>query len=135
MYRIRNPATRRMLDLPDPHNKILKCAKMFYMTETDNYKLVISIATKEQEGGCEVLTVGTDLSWRTLDIPCFYNLKMKKDQLYSVAIDDIYFLISTCESKIRDFRELLCLEMGNESFETRKSPQAFFSDWKKCSTY
>ncbi|CAI9087729.1 OLC1v1021876C1 [Oldenlandia corymbosa var. corymbosa] len=122
-YRIQNPATKYKLDLPDPHHN-LKYTKLVYLPSTDTYKLINVYGKKGSRlGGCEVLSIGTDMAWRTLDIPSFYDLNRRRMKGSYGSIDDRFYYMRFSSHQI------VCLEMDSESFKILKVPQALFQSW------
>ncbi|XP_050229552.1 uncharacterized protein LOC126678700 [Mercurialis annua] len=84
-YRIRNPATKRVLNLPTPSfatmdHQITIC----YDCKTRMYKLVAAYSFQKEtnsRGGCEILTLGDDLSWRIIEIPSLHDLDLEKEKI------------------------------------------------------
>ncbi|XP_019157534.1 PREDICTED: F-box protein At5g65850-like [Ipomoea nil] len=124
-YRIRNPATKQKLDLPNPHGPLLFIS-MFFLSTSNDYKAVY-IHHKEGTTSCAadvaVLTIGTDSSWRSLDIPSLHNMKSQRGQILRKSIAEVYYIIV-----LRDY-EIVCLEMETENFTSVQIPERLFPDW------
>lgn len=90
-YRVRNPATKKMLDLSGPWDTVNEMW-MLYPQTTNKYKLAcVCVGKGTKHGGCDVLTLGRrDLNWRTLDIPNLYDLGSKGVRSYVVATGDLW---------------------------------------------
>ncbi|PIN26461.1 hypothetical protein CDL12_00786 [Handroanthus impetiginosus] len=68
-YSLRNPATRSVLELPDPHRYNYGFA-LSYVPSTRNYRIVAFYHDKEAGvDSCEVLTPGCSKAWRRLAFP------------------------------------------------------------------
>ncbi|KAL3519568.1 hypothetical protein ACH5RR_017717 [Cinchona calisaya] len=140
-YRLRNPATKEILDLPNPRDTVYYI-KMFYLPKTNNYKLVY-VCGKEgtrrgkkgtRKGGCEVMTLGTDCTRRRLDIPSLYNLGSKRAWLNLVVTDDLFFITKFYDPGFGVFK-VVCIDMGSEQFVNFRIPQILFSSWKNVQPF
>lgn len=121
-YRIRNPTTKYTLELPDPQGQ-RGLMRMFYLPNTDNYKLVyFHYKEGAKDGGCQVLTFETDLAWRTLDCASLYNLGDNGERSYTRAIRDVVFVIRFFDAGLGS-SQIVCLEMETEDFVHANIPQ------------
>ncbi|CAI9087742.1 OLC1v1021890C1 [Oldenlandia corymbosa var. corymbosa] len=111
-YRIRNPKTKYMRDVPCPRPGYLVSMMMFYLPETEDYKLVC--ITKKEETSknvrCKVLRIGTDFAWRHIG-----SFSESGKILISLPRCNLCFIVS--ETKI------VCLEVEPEHFVHVKIPQ------------
>lgn len=126
-YRIRNPATKQKLDLPNPREQLLFIS-MFFLSTSNDYK-VVYIHHKEGASytagvGAAVLTIGTDPSWRTLDIPNLHNMKSQRGHIFRISIAEVYYIIGLGDYVI------VCLEMETENFISVQIPEDLFPDWE-----
>ncbi|KAL3522095.1 hypothetical protein ACH5RR_014929 [Cinchona calisaya] len=128
-YRIRNPATKKILNLPDPGEHTVLYVQMFYVPKTGHYKLVnIYCQNGTEHGGCGVLSlIGTDLKWRALNIPSLYDLGFKRQRTFYINIRQMFYFIRICEAGFGEESEIVCLDVGSECYVNVKIPQAFFS--------
>lgn len=130
-YRIRNPAIKQILDLPDPHKNSMLMFN-YYNFCANTYR-VLSIYQGNEENknsNCEVLDlVGSDLSWRPLNISIFHDFVRTKEKFSVLVIGDILHCIRipTFESSNS---EIICLDLENEEVcSSVNVPQSFFSVW------
>ncbi|KAL3519491.1 hypothetical protein ACH5RR_017640 [Cinchona calisaya] len=127
-YLIRNPMTKQVLYLPRPSDHDWSDMRIIYLRNIDTYKLACFYpkkGTKEFVGG-RVLTIGTDLNWRSLDIPsCSKKLGIGdiKGEFDLMEIDNVVFIFR------HGYCELIRIEMESESITTVMIPQDLFSDW------
>ncbi|KAL3519558.1 hypothetical protein ACH5RR_017707 [Cinchona calisaya] len=128
-YHIRNPTTKRVFDLPDPHGKS-KHMRMINSPKNYNYKL-ICVYPKEgtENGGCQVLTVGTDITWRDLECPGLHNLGKEGEWFFSQSTEDTFFVIRFFNPRF-GVSEVVCLDIESEHFAHVKIPQAYFSSFE-----
>ncbi|KAA8515449.1 hypothetical protein F0562_018940 [Nyssa sinensis] len=81
-------------------------------------------------GGCEVLTIGSDdLSWRPLNIPNLHDLK-KRENPRVLLHREVFYCFRFVEAGSGD-SEVVCLNLENENSTSVKVPHYFFSNWKK----
>ncbi|KAL3519567.1 hypothetical protein ACH5RR_017716 [Cinchona calisaya] len=127
--RLRNPATKEILDLPNPCNTFYDM-RMVYLPKPNNYKLIYIFGKNGTiNGGCEVMTLGTDLTWRALDIPSLYDLGGVKVRSHNAITDDLFFITKFCDPGF-GVSEIVCIDMGSEQFVNICIPQDLFSSWK-----
>lgn len=121
-FYIKNPATRQTLHLPEPLEEHVSM-KIFYLGTTDIYKLAYLYYNKSENSvGCQVLTLGDELIWRNLEIPCLSGLegdKLTEDNC--VAVANMFCIIK------HDYHEILCIDMESESCATVKIPGELIS--------
>lgn len=125
-YRVRNPATKQVLDLPDPHEIYLHMMPM-YLSNSKKYKLAYFYSNSAKKfGGCKILTMEKVLKWRTLEVP---NSLRNMDSVNlgrncTVAVGDMIFVYN------RAISEIACIDMESERFSSIKIPQLqdFISD-------
>ncbi|KAI3456392.1 hypothetical protein Pfo_013055 [Paulownia fortunei] len=129
-YRLRNPSTRKILDLPEPSEDVMCSVRMCYIPSTSELKLVYPYSKQGNvSGGCKILTVGTDATWRTLDL--HFSCKLRNDRVETKILEEVYYIIrlpksvGTCDPKI------VCLELEKEQFSRIKIPHNFFLDWTR----
>ncbi|KAL3519566.1 hypothetical protein ACH5RR_017715 [Cinchona calisaya] len=128
-YRLRNPGTKEILDLPNLLNTVYNM-RMFYLPKTNNYKLIYIFGKKGTiNGGCEVMTLGTDRTCRALDIPSLYGLGSEKMWSYIANTDNLLFITKFCDPGF-GVSEIVCTDMGSEQFVNISIPQDLFSSWK-----
>lgn len=130
-YRIRNPATKKMLVLPNPHHESIVVAISFHPS-TGTY-IVISIYNGRKEGkkgGCEVLDIGSEnLSWRPLEISNFANLNRKRETITTLFVDKIYHCARVYEDGSGDC-EIVSIDLNKEGFTSLKVSK-IFRGWRK----
>lgn len=139
-YRIRNHATRQIVDLPDPH---MDSSEMYliFVPSTWEFKLVSCYGKQEPAGefeGCEILTVQSgDLSWRHLKFP--YSTLLNKKRLESKSAFSttgvVHFIRTFIDDESEEVDiEVQSLDLESECFCTSTTvPQGFFSDLTKVS--
>ncbi|XP_073128988.1 putative F-box protein At1g47765 [Henckelia pumila] len=133
-YSIRNPSTKQVLTLPFP-KKIVLIMTMCFISTSKVYKLVCLYLDEftHDRLGCQVLTIGTDSSWRTIDSPVtWYDRHYDKLKGY-IIIKGVLYVIKN--SKHGDSK-LICVEMEKEQFVQVSIPRYLFSDtdnvWPLC---
>ncbi|CAK9135454.1 unnamed protein product [Ilex paraguariensis] len=125
-YHIHNPTARQILELPDPH-EIIYFITLFFVPATGNYKLVSIYNEKEESGSkrCEVLTIGKDDSWRSLQIPKLED-HHKRERVAILSAGATVHCI--WESQIRSDIEVLSIDLGTECSTITPSPEVLFPD-------
>lgn len=126
-YSIKNPSTKQVLILPRPKNFVL-IMTMCFISTSQKYKLVYLYLDEltHDRLGCEVLTIGTDSSWRSIDIPdTSYDPKIYKLR-NCILINGIFYIMK--DSEYGD-ATLICIEMQKEQFVQVNIPPNLFSDW------
>uniref|UniRef100_A0A5B7BHY0 F-box domain-containing protein n=1 Tax=Davidia involucrata TaxID=16924 RepID=A0A5B7BHY0_DAVIN len=131
-YWIQNPATCQILELPDPHDGSFGITFSF-IPSTGNYKLVCVYDNKEETGneGCEVLTVGSDDSWRPLKIPNLHDLNKKRDRVSVVSAGAAVHCIRVYNVGSNIYEEVVSLDLETECFTITSLPQGLIPDWKE----
>ncbi|XP_073030150.1 F-box protein At1g30790-like [Primulina eburnea] len=133
-YRIKNPSTKQVLTLP--------CTKIFvlimtmcFISTSHEYKLVYLYLDElaHDRLGCEVLMIGIDTSWRSIDIPeISYDPNFDKLKDY-ILINDVFYIIKGSEN---GDSKLICIEMEKEQIVLVSIPSNLFSDrdtiWPLC---
>lgn len=138
-YRMSNPSTKQILDLPDPHETIVNMS-IYLHPSTGSYNVVSLYFEKESRKlSFEVIDVGCgpseeDLSWRTLKISDFYNLTREETKSFYVKIPvistkGIAYLCRICKAGSSD-AEIICIDINKEVSTAYKAPRNFFSDWE-----
>ncbi|KAG8385689.1 hypothetical protein BUALT_Bualt03G0071200 [Buddleja alternifolia] len=125
-----NPATRGVLELPDPHHDDNYGFTLSYIPATKNYRIVSVYEDKESgRESCEVLTPDHSETWRRLTFPENVNLNWhKKDKRVTV--------ISSggavhCILTVVTFEEIVSLDIETERFAVNSVPKSFFEDWTR----
>lgn len=136
-YRVRNPFTRQIVDLPDPQRPSHK----MYLDKLINkigevlFK-VVSISHKDGTPGCEILSVGVDENWRLLELLSFHQLSGLNTERRSQAIFFVQF--NNRESNLA--MKVTSLDLKKERFHVCSLPQHSFRClkevpfvyWKGC---
>ncbi|KZV55186.1 F-box protein [Dorcoceras hygrometricum] len=126
-YRIKNPSTKQVLTLPCPKNSVLTMS-MCYISTRHEYKLVYLYHEEltHDRLGCEVLTIGTDSSWRSIDIPAGISYDPIIDKLKDcILINGVFYAVK--ESEYGDFK-LICIAIEKEEFLQVDFPINLLSD-------
>ncbi|XP_011096163.1 putative F-box protein At5g50220 [Sesamum indicum] len=114
-YCIWNPATRRVLELPDPHSGnygFVFC----YVPATGNYRIVAIYNDRENgREGCEVFTPGHSKEWRQITFPCI----MTANNGYRFK-DNCFIVIKSGEERCE---RVVSLDMGTETFTVNHLPE------------
>ncbi|PIN14257.1 hypothetical protein CDL12_13116 [Handroanthus impetiginosus] len=125
-FRLRNPSTRKILDLPEPNRTVYRDSNiaMCYVPSTSDVKLVYPYSNAVSYGCCKILTAGTDPAWRKIDLsfccnPANFNVE-------TILIDNVYYVM-----RLSGDQEMFCLEMENEQLSRIKIPRYFFLDWTR----
>ncbi|XP_075486532.1 putative F-box protein At1g32420 [Primulina tabacum] len=126
-YSIKNPSTKQVLILPSPKDFVL-IMTMCFISTSQEYKLVYLYLDKltQDRLGCEVLTIGADSSWRSIDIPDISydpNIYKLRD---CILIDGVFYIMK--DSEYGD-STLICIEMETEQFVQVNIPPNLLSDW------
>ncbi|GAV85985.1 hypothetical protein CFOL_v3_29419, partial [Cephalotus follicularis] len=123
-YRIRNPFTRQILDLPDPQNHIYQIS-LVNIPDTGDFKVLSIFRDQKQNQDCEILTVGTDEQWRPLKLPGISNLGERR----IVSISSHVIVYFHCIWLIADGSNLCIrvdsLDVESECFSSFTIPQSF----------
>lgn len=131
-FRIRNPSTKQMRVLPDPHWNSMLCFIYFHFS-TGTYRVMSIGRYGSNIGGCEVLDLGgSDLSWRPLNIsPYDLNLNKFKNKTHFLLIDGMLHCFRLAWAGPSN-AEIFSLDLQKEEVCTSVSvPRNFFSDWWK----
>nr|GMD41382.1 putative F-box protein At3g52320 [Ipomoea batatas] len=136
--RIRNPATRQTVYLPDlrfgDESPAWVVARMFFVAKSINECTVISFSASEESvllGRFRAVTVGVDATWRPLknsppnSIHCISNAGWKP-KIYALSIKNIFYVVTMDV----DDKKILWVDAENESIKTAKIPKNLFSDWR-----
>lgn len=124
-YRIRNPMTKQVLDLPNPQIGKNFSIGISYLPISQNYELICFNSSRT----CayfKVLTIGVDLEWRRVDFPINMNnnLRTMTGTFKSLIADSKYFL-----ARFDDTCEMCFLEFGSEMTTSIEVPRNLtFSD-------
>ncbi|XP_075655152.1 putative F-box protein At3g10240 [Castanea sativa] len=131
-YYIANHATRQILGLPDPRKNSFGMTFSF-VPSSGYYKLVSVYDDNEEAGieGCEILTIGSDNSWRTLNLPNLKNANKKREKIMIVLAGEAVHCIRVNKVRTCFCTEIVSLDLENESFNSNIMPQGLFSDWEK----
>ena len=119
-----------MLNLPDPHGKG-ENMWLLRVPESNTTKLV-DVYCKEQteHGGCQVLTVGTDLAWRAIDCPSIHKLGEKR-KYFTAAICKVFYVIRFFHNVGFGVpAEVVYFEVETEHFAVVKIPHALFPSFE-----
>ncbi|GAV63524.1 F-box domain-containing protein [Cephalotus follicularis] len=128
-YRIRNPFTRQILDLPDPQNNSYQIS-LLDIPDTCDFK-VVSIYTDEKHNqDCEILTVGTDEQWRPLKLPSISNLGERRIVSFSYEVIVNFYFIRLIEDGSNLCIRVDALDVESECFSSFTIPQSFPSALK-----
>ena len=131
-YYIANHATRQILELPDPRKNSFGMTFSF-VPSTGCFKLVSVYDDNEEAGieGCEILTIGSDNSWRTLNFPNLNDANKKREKLMVVSAGEAFHCIKVNKVGTRFCAEMISLDLESESFKSTIMPKHLFSDWEK----
>ncbi|KAG8385692.1 hypothetical protein BUALT_Bualt03G0071500 [Buddleja alternifolia] len=125
-----NPATRGVLELPDPHHDDYYGFTFSYIPATKNYRIVSVYEDKESgRECCEVLTPGHSETWRRLTFPENVNLNWhKKDKRVTVISSGgtIHCILTDAT-----FEEIVSLDIETERFVVNSVPKSLFEDWTR----
>ncbi|XP_019159078.1 PREDICTED: putative F-box protein At3g52320 [Ipomoea nil] len=139
--RIRNPATRQTVYLPDlrvgNEQRTWVVARMFFVAKSSKECKVISFSDLEESvlfGRFRVLTVGVDAAWRPLknsppnSIHCISKAGGlgRHPKIYALSIENIFYVVAM-DGKDRN---ILWVNSEDESIKTAEIPENLFSDWK-----
>ncbi|XP_059627480.1 F-box protein At2g40925-like [Cornus florida] len=133
-YFIENPTTRQILELPDPHQGSIDISLSF-IPSTGDYKLVSIYdidGKKAGNEGCEVLTVGTDDSWRPLKLPNLDDINKNRDRasvIVSIGSTVHCFRLFNVGSNI--YQDVVSLDVETECFTVTALSQDLVPDQKK----
>lgn len=88
-YRVSNPTTKQIIDLPDPQNKVIRMG-IYLQSYNGSYNVVynvVSIFAERRNLKFQVVELGkgSSLAWRTLNIRKFNNIRLMKDTILLVA--------------------------------------------------
>nr|GMD41380.1 putative F-box protein At3g52320 [Ipomoea batatas] len=137
--RIRNPATRQTVYLPDlsagEESPAWVVARMFFVAKSNNECTVISFSGSEKSvllGRFRAVTVGVDATWRPLNnsqsnsIHCISN-SCWRPNIYALSIENIFYVVTMDAA---DDKKILWVDAEDESIKTAKIPENLFSDWR-----
>ncbi|CAI9784455.1 unnamed protein product [Fraxinus pennsylvanica] len=129
-YRLRNPATKQILDLPRPRDQSGIYTNMCYIPTTNDLK-VVYIHYSKDEGNRKVLVytvfrVGNCLTWKRLDSPSSCNHRIVWPT--TKVLGTVFYSIKL--GLMGDY-DIDCLDLENDRItNTIKVPQDFFSEWR-----
>ncbi|KAK1357591.1 hypothetical protein POM88_050847 [Heracleum sosnowskyi] len=115
-YRICNPTTKRVLELPDPHEGSHGIV-FSYVPSTSNYKFVSIYDDESSTECCEVFSVENDeSSWRLLGMPTrdYPNRNRKKCSVVSTG--DAVHCVGVIAIGAVMVEEVVSLDLGTEQF-------------------
>ncbi|WCJ20343.1 hypothetical protein M5689_002581 [Euphorbia peplus] len=126
-YVIRNPTTRRILDLPNPHQGILGMS-LAHVKSTDEYKTVSLYAKPDEPSGegCEVLTIGDhgDLTWKQLRMPGLIEADSVTRNRVIVTTSKAVHFVKLLKSP---FIQVHSLDLATDTFTSSMVPTRFLS--------
>lgn len=134
--RIRNPATRRILDLPYPNQEP---SQLFisYLPCTGSYK-VVSVYDGELEGqksGCEVLDIGSgNLLWKPLEIFNYHEQDRMQEKIEVRMVGGIFHFTRFVEDGLGEF-EIVSMDLDNEVFTCCKVPKRLLSNCQRLMSW
>nr|GMD47688.1 putative F-box protein At3g52320 [Ipomoea batatas] len=136
--RIRNPATRQTVYLPDlrvgDESPAWVVARMFFVAKSINECTVISFSASEESvllGRFRAVTVGIDATWRPLknsppnSIHCISNAGWKP-KIYALSIKNIFYVVTMDV----DDKKIMWVDAEDESIKIAKIPENLFSNWR-----
>ncbi|KAI3456393.1 hypothetical protein Pfo_013056 [Paulownia fortunei] len=124
-YCLWNPATRLVLELPDPHDGNYGFAFSF-VPATRNYRIVSIYEDKESGGeGCEVFTPGHSQAWRSLSFPDIVNSNghREKERVSVVSAGGAVHCVLVIKVGKEIVVEIVSLDMETESFTVNHLPK------------
>ncbi|XP_050233790.1 F-box protein At5g49610-like [Mercurialis annua] len=131
-YWIHNPITKHSMILPDPRHKDHIYMKMLYVPSTNEYKLVSAYANGVDNEGFELLTLGSDTSWRTLSFsPSFTNMSRKKEEISVVRTVSTLHVVRVNKKGAKMCKEMISFDSESETFTRTVLPQSMFSNWSR----
>ncbi|KAL8112897.1 hypothetical protein AgCh_020270 [Apium graveolens] len=129
-YRVRNPTTKQVLELPDPH-KDNHGIVFSYVPSTSNYKFV-SIYDEGSTECCEVFSAEHDeFSWRLLNMPTKVYPKRKRKKFSVVSTGDAVHCVRVVASGDIMVEEVVSLDLGTEQFTVTNIPRGQYKSWKE----
>ncbi|KAK4439296.1 putative F-box protein [Sesamum alatum] len=125
-YYVWNPATRRVLELPDPHSGNYGFG-FCYVPATGDYRIV-SIYNDQENGreGCEVFTPGHSRDWRRLTFPNIMtanNGYRFKDRVSVVSTGGAVHCVIVIKVGEERCERVVSLDMGTELFTINHLPE------------
>ncbi|KAL0398717.1 UNVERIFIED_CONTAM: hypothetical protein Sradi_2215000 [Sesamum radiatum] len=125
-YCVWNPATRRVLELPDPHSGNYGFV-LCYVRATGNYRIV-AIYNDQESGreGCEVFTPGHSKEWRRITFPRITtanNGYRFTDRVSVVSAGEAVHCVIVIEVAEGRFERVVSLDMGTETFTVNYLPE------------
>ncbi|XP_065618215.1 LOW QUALITY PROTEIN: putative F-box protein At1g46984 [Quercus suber] len=142
-FLIMNSATRQMLELPDPHKNSFGMTFSF-VPSTGCYKFVSIYDDNEETGneGCEILTVGSDNSWRTINFPSQNDANKKREKIMVVSAGEAVHCIKINKVRTCFCAEMVSLDLESESFKSTICPKdcsqiekVWALDWNGCLSF
>ncbi|XP_052180944.1 putative F-box protein At3g52320 [Diospyros lotus] len=130
-FRIRNPATRQVLDLPD-HRPWMIIMELYFVPSACDYRVASIYSDVERDGYvfCEVLSLGSkDKDWRLLEVGPLRDLIKRGQKGWILSMNGVIYFIATGEDGFWD-SGMLCLDMVNEAFTRVNVPRRLFPSWK-----
>ncbi|GAA0185579.1 hypothetical protein LIER_32867 [Lithospermum erythrorhizon] len=112
-YRIRNYGTNQVFELPD----LIEClisGSMCYLPTSDDYKVSI-LHWKENDTDIDlkVLTKGTDVTWRCIEIPALLSCsKNNGDKVSSITIGSVSYITKSSQSGLK----MMAFQIEDERF-------------------
>ncbi|KZV37710.1 hypothetical protein F511_32611 [Dorcoceras hygrometricum] len=128
-YRVRNPLTNHVLQLPSTnHTGPAKILLTRFVVRTQEYKMVSYHWDKTtKRSGFEVLTIGTDSTWRPLDGPT--NLHFVDHEVAGRLYDDVFYVRGW---SIAGDQIVICLDMVTEQSKEVAAPLCLFPAWRNA---
>ncbi|XP_074383413.1 F-box protein At1g30790-like [Apium graveolens] len=138
-YRVSNPSTRQIIDLPDPHDKVIRMGIYFQSCSYNVVYNVVSVFAEGRDLKFEVVELGNgpSLAWRTLNIKKFYDIRTR---LMNMKDDYFTFRMSTDRGMIyfctivpagSSNAEIICVDLEKEVCTTCTVPQSLHSNWNE----
>ncbi|KAG9135372.1 hypothetical protein Leryth_007147 [Lithospermum erythrorhizon] len=112
-YRIRNYATNQVFELPDVIERRIS-GSMYYFPTIDEYKvLILHWKENDTDIGLKVLTKGTDVTWRCVEIPSLLPCsKNNGDNVSSMTIGSVIYIIKYSKSGSK----IMAFQLEDETF-------------------
>lgn len=140
IYRIVNPTTKRILDLPHPHKRVISI-QIFLNSNTSSYNVVSVYFGKEnREVKLELIDLGgqsndpcpnENLSWRTLKIIEFDNISKQQRYhfLYRMSSSEGVLYILALHAAESSNPMIIRVDLVNEACTTHYAPQSLLFKW------
>ncbi|XP_050207149.1 uncharacterized protein LOC126656595 [Mercurialis annua] len=136
-YRIQNPATKQLLDLPTPNFTANHQISICYDYTSQLCKLISAYSDENYtRGGCEILTLGGagDLSWRILEIPCLNDLHLGTDKiLFNLQFPDWHkFHLLRIRANLA---QVITIILEDETVFINTLPLVIFKNMRRASNF